>query len=862
MFKFLIYLAIILNIVQHGTGETVTDEWVTGITGQPTASIEKCVYIEQLMFLNCYEINDLSEVTGNSATSTIAKLSIKPKNPIRFDSSLDLTGFETKLTDNYNILLQNLNSFNLLSNPFTNLRKKGNLLELDDLNFEFYSSNNQQLSAQCLFLTDLDFKPLFSSFDTLFLENVKFTDRVCPLVFQNAIIKRFLINSLSVDNNLIFTALIDGLNKTNNVSDLNSNIEALEVYRSGLRYLEKSLLNEYVFKNLKQFIYHSSTSSLAIQNNLFQNFQKLKEFSLFIPDLGSYLKRENFEWVLSLNSDVYINTDNITQLEDPSNKEKQFKLVMNDASEKYTFPNKDFCFFKDFPHYKSVFPIIKSAPNLECSCSLLRLTQFAAFYKDTEEIKTPSVRNCLSRPDFNDLVKNCDFKQRIAECDKCSFNPVSLFLNCTDVENFESLNTFLADAIKTLRVRSKNKIIFEGNLNFDGQESKFQENYDIYLENFNGFIFTYNPFLAIERKASVLRLKEGNFDFYLNGNQPLSSACIFSSSLDNRPLLSDFDIVRLESDVNTSVIQCPLIFQNANIKRFILNSQSEQNKLTFRPLLPTFPNSENDVSKLNSRIESFEIYNSELKYLDSSLLNRYIFKDMKSFTYVSLTSNVNLENTLFGSFKSLKEFKFFVPNLELYLRNQDLKWSLLLNSDVKVDLENEAELQSIENQQKQFKLNVIDSAGNYKFPEKDFCIFKDFPHDQLVFPIINTTPNLACTCSLLWVIQYSPYYKNQAEIQTPSVKECLNDANFQQMVDACNFEERINECNKCSFNETNSLLDCNNVQDLSGLNIFQADRVKKLRIRPRDKIIFDDKLNLEGNFKFFNYKPKNAQNGI
>ena len=51
--------------------------------------------------------------------------------------------------------------------------------------------------------------------------------------------------------------------------------------------------------------------------------------------------------------------------------------------------------------------------------------------------------------------------------------------------------------------------------------------------------------------------------------------------------------------------------------------------------------------------------------------------------------------------------------------------------------------------------------------------------------------------------------------------------------------------NKCSFNETNSLLDCNNVQDLSGLNIFQADRVKKLRIRPRDKIIFDDKWHLK-----------------
>ena len=555
--------------------------------------------------------------------------------------------------------------------------------------------------------------------------------------------------------------------------------------------------------------------------------------------MDSYLKSENFEWVLSLNADVYINPGNETL----PNKDNQFKLRMVDSSEKYTFPNKDFCFFKDFPHYHSVYPIINTAPNLECSCTLLRLTQFATYYKNPEEIKTPSVRRCLSDPNIDNLVENCNFRERIGECDKCIFHPVTLNLNCSDVVDFESLNIFRATAIKSFSVRSKNKVVFQGNLNLDGQERKFQDNYEIYLENFSGFLFTHNPFLTIAKKGSLLRFKEGNFDFLLNSNQPLASTCLFMSSLDNRPLLSDFDVVRLEKDVNTSLVQCPLIFQNANIKRFILNSQSETNKLTFRPLLPTI---DYNVTQLNSNVESFEIYNSELKYLDSSLLNRYVFKDMKQFTFMSLTSNVNLEDNLFQLFKSLREFNFAVPNLELYLRNQDLKWTRSLNADVQVDLQNKTEIESAENQQRQFKLNIINIAGSYGFPDKDFCLFKDFPHDQLVFPIINTASNLECTCSLLWLIQYSPYYNNQSEIQTQSVKNCLTDPNLEQMIQDCNFLDRITECNKCSFNVNNSYLDCNDVQNLNSLNIFQADKVKSLRIRPLDRIFFDENLNLEG----------------
>jgi hypothetical protein len=828
-------------------------------SGQTTEFPENnaCEYIEIISYLNCSNFVDLSEVNGNSlGSSSVEKLVIRPLVSLRLDSKLNLDDFEDILTDKYEVTLQNFKSINFAENPFAKLRKRENLLHLDEMNFEFVLTNDTELSKRCIFGGLSDYKPLLSSFESVFLDdNIKFTDRVCPLVFQNSNIKRLIVNSVLETNTLTFAPLISnilGLNLTNDLSVLNSNVESFEIYRSNLRLLDRSLLNPYVFDKLKQFAFHSTTSTLAIQKDVFQNFTMLKELSLFVPSVDDYIKYESFDWILSLNPNVFINPENESQLLDEASKDKQFKLKMTDTSEKYAFPERDYCLYNDFPHYKLIYPIINVAPDLECTCSLLRLTQYAAYYKDQNEIKTYSTRKCLSNPNFSNLVKQCNFAAKALECDLCSFYPFpDLTLDCNDVTDLESLNFFKASAIKTLKIRPKNRVIFDGNLNTNGQERKFLDNYEIYLENFEGFRFSTSLLNSIGKKPYLLRIKDSNFNFYLNGNNTLSSPCIFNSPLDNRPLLSDFEIVRLEKDVDTSLIQCPLMFQNANMKRFILNSQSETNKLIFRPLLSSFPNSENTVEQLNSRIESFEIYNSELKYFDSQILNRYIFKDIKSLTYLSLISNINFQDDLFVPFKSLKELNFYVPNLELYLRNQDLMWSLSLNSDVKVDLKNKTQLESDESKNNQFKLNVVDIGGSYLFPEKDFCLFTDFPHSQSVFPIINTVSNLSCTCSLLWVIQYAPYYKNQSEIRTNSVRNCLDDPDFDQNIINCDFEQKINECQKCTFDASQAFLNCENVQNLESLNIFQADSVKTLRIRPKDKILFDENLNLEGILFYF-----------
>jgi len=70
-----------------------------------------------------------------------------------------------------------------------------------------------------------------------------------------------------------------------------------------------------------------------------------------------------------------------------------------------------------------------------------------------------------------------------------------------------------------------------------------------------GFSFNSNPFTAVKKNASLLILKDSNFDFFLNANTPLGSICVSNSTLIVQPLLSNFENVLLGENVNTSLVQ-------------------------------------------------------------------------------------------------------------------------------------------------------------------------------------------------------------------------------------------------------------------------------------------------------------------
>jgi hypothetical protein len=49
---------------------------------------------------------------------------------------------------------------------------------------------------------------------------------------------------------------------------------------------------------------------------------------------------------------------------------------------------------------------------------------------------------------------------------------------------------------------------------------------------------------------------------------------------------------------------------------------------------------------------------------------------------------------------------------------------------------------------------------DYTFPDEDFCMFLDFPHNRLVFPILFGFEHIKCTCTLMYLVQYSHTYND------------------------------------------------------------------------------------------------------
>ena len=353
-------------------------------------NLEKCDFYSDSFFLNCDNINNFQIDT--TQVTLVETLRIKPRLSRKFDNTLNLTNLNGKLQNGHKVFLENFNEFSLDSNPFLVINSSGELLELNNINIYFTGN------------LDFNSKPLFSSFGNIVFNNkVNYSNKLNKLAFSNINLKRLLITNLSDDNSLSFLPEAH--------ANLNANIQSLEVFDSKLTKLS-SFLDEDVFKTLKKLIYHSSNPNFIIENNLFQKFKNLSEFQLYFPDLNTYIKTRNFEWTESLNYDIFVNSEDLVFAT------KQFKLKIVDLSEVYMFPDSDFCQFAKFPHNKAVFPIIESAKNLVCTCTLAYLIQFISFYQNSQEIFTQSVTNCKLSSDFDQVMESCKFSERIEKCNQ------------------------------------------------------------------------------------------------------------------------------------------------------------------------------------------------------------------------------------------------------------------------------------------------------------------------------------------------------------------------------------------------------------------------------------------------------------
>jgi hypothetical protein len=311
---------------------------------------------------------------------------------------------------------------------------------------------------------------------------------------------------------------------------------------------------------------------------------------------------------------------------------------------------------------------------------------------------------------------------------------------------------------------------------------------DIQFSNFKGFDSNSNPFKDIE--FSFLSLDQviwtidySNFHFYFNNK--LIIDCQNNNEWNN--FISNSNVYFLDLHAVYSSKTCPFIFQNSNIRsiafNYLTSSFIQKNILSFIKL-------SNLTIIVNSTLLHADFTLYRLNF-DLNLFNQHVFKKT---TKLDLNGIINsIQTDLFKYFTQLKLIRLRSQHVQqLFARNS--KWLESLNQVYLIIYQ------------------MFHRIHFYDYPNKDFCLFHKFPHFKQVLPFLKPNTILTCSCTQLFLIQYSykynidsiqtdlttsyqlfQYYINDINNNNSKNSKCLN--NIEEMIFNCNFSKYLKNCN-------------------------------------------------------------------
>ena len=359
-----------------------------------------------VIVMHCCNFNTLSELDFSSLDNRSFKTIIIDKDLV-MTNELNLAGI--KLEEDFEFKLINaigfdLNIFQLLNTDLS--EHENSTFVIENSNFEFFYDKTNLIDYEKCNLNSLS----GYTFERVNISNLKLGpqmtyNNLCPLIFKNV-----HINELEICNQISGSSL-----EFYNLSfpDLNSSIKRL-VLKYFSNDLTLSIVNPNVFDRLESLSIDTYSKLGYIQPDFFQHFKRLKYVRFHIENFKEFIAQlnETSEWMKYLNADVVVKNQN----EIKTKLNEKFIIEFNDFNMKYTYPDEDFCLFKDFPHLKLVFPIIKTKPDLNCTCTLMWLIQKYELVEPDELdlFQTPSVRSCIDKK----LSQDCNFAAREINCGK------------------------------------------------------------------------------------------------------------------------------------------------------------------------------------------------------------------------------------------------------------------------------------------------------------------------------------------------------------------------------------------------------------------------------------------------------------
>ncbi|CAF0710288.1 unnamed protein product [Brachionus calyciflorus] len=340
------------------------------------------------------------------------------------------------------------------------------------------------------------------------------------------------------------------------------------------------------------------------------------------------------------------------------------------------------------------------------------------------------------------------------------------------------------------------------NLKIDPQNGLVVLDNSFFLGNFTYFIqpnFTgYESINLNFRKLDKLDLNSSNiFTYFLEKYLYKEvKVNIFDSIFDSKSCYTNtkngiFNRVKelsLSFSVKFLPKTCPFIFQNSNLEVLNIYGQSQSfikhNTLGFLDL---------NLKTIHSTIlyVSIHFYKANLT---QRLLNKLVFKNVEKIEIIGLVNFIY--NNIFEELSYLVLIYLKIENLQYFLSNNN-KWLSSLNKFNR----NYSKILYV-------KFDLFFEDFLYLFPDSDLCLFRHFPHSQLVYPLFYNIAIIEenCSCTLLWLLKetYSlrMNFTNVDEftryLTDDNYEPCFNRSEFLKAIEKCDFNTRFKLCDSIS----------------------------------------------------------------
>ena len=331
-----------------------------------------------------------------------------------------------------------------------------------------------------------------------------------------------------------------------------------------------------------------------------------------------------------------------------------------------------------------------------------------------------------------------------------------LLVTCRSNTNYTANNTN-STAIKINRLilnPTSKSLMFANNLDMTSllDEFSFENLKTVEIRSVKGFVLSPGKSTSLPKTRGLFDkvfFLDSFFQFYLNESTSVSGEyCRKEVLAPNAPSFFGLsaEIVFRSSFYTPNL--CPYVFMRSDLvsMRFlsIADSLIYKNRLGFLPI--------NETKSFDLGMQNYITLSLQVAYaeINLDLVNRHVFKYVYMLDLIG--NSYHIQHDLFSYFKHIKVISLQVDNFETFVHN-GLEWTQYLQRNV-----NASRVGRLKKFEKSLLLKIYEYSTffvePYAFPDKDLCLFKEFPHQQLVLPLVYSDRLVECTCTLVWLVQY------------------------------------------------------------------------------------------------------------